>query len=787
MFLMDFFALENRDLSNENDKISSSFQTRKSKLTKRLFHDTASSSSAAAGVKSSSSPSIAPSSSDTVLSGVVHNASILSSGVTNANCSYDFCSFFPDTDFLGGDLLNMPAKSKDQCCDFCHSSMSCKHFTFFDGYCFLKGANVQQKTASLHWGGKSCGNTSWKLPFASNSNSDSGSSSGSSSGGTGSVTKIVSPSNSGSSSSSSSNAAKEKQRYPFTPDMKFGGGGGGGFLASLTSLFSSSFSDHSCCSKEDDIDFSGGDLEFERVDSWERCCETCSGDKRCKTWSFVDGICYLKHSKISKTSKSGVISGVTCQLESPTPLPPPLPERENPQEAIRNAMKHAWDGYANLCFGQDELKPLSETCGNWLGSGLTIIDAMSTLHLMNLTEEFTRAKNWLAQDLKFDYEKDISFFETVIRIMGGLLSAYDFTREIVFLQKAHQLADALMPAFDSASGLPWGKINMATKAHSNPTWSGRASVLAEIGTIQLEYFALSHHLNDSKYENLAQHIVDLLQKSDMKHKGLYPLFLDTNSGRYKNQKLSFGGCGDSFYEYLLKVWLQTNRTKVQYQTMYVESINAMIQHMLKKSSQGYWYLPSFTSMGSFKPEMEHLTCFTPGMMALGSVSGIMDQATAARHMQVAQDLVWTCYQSYQIQNTGVGPESSSFEPNFRAKDAAYNMRPETIESLFYLWRITKDPKYRDWGWNIFVALERWCRRPVGYSGIVDVRAVDTGHAIDRQESFFLAETLKYLYLLFSDDEDLPLMGIDDLKPNASRAGPYWIFNTEAHPLRAWNP
>ena len=93
-----------------------------------------------------------------------------------------------------------------------------------------------------------------------------------------------------------------------------------------------------------------------------------------------------------------------------------------------------------------------------------------------------------------------------------------------------------------------------------------------------------------------------------------------------------------------------------------------------------------------------------------------------------------------------------------------------MESYLLLWRLTKDPKYREWGWEMVQALDKHCKAEAGYSGIRNVYQVASGSANqdDVQQSFFLAETLKYLYLLFSDDN------LIDLKR--------WVFNTEAHPL-----
>ena len=106
------------------------------------------------------------------------------------------------------------------------------------------------------------------------------------------------------------------------------------------------------------------------------------------------------------------------------------------------------------------------------------------------------------------------------------------------------------------------------------------------------------------------------------------------------------------------------------------------------------------------------------------------------------------------------------------QDSANEQRPETVESLFVLYRVTRDPLYRDWGWEILQAFNRHSR--VDSGGFVALQQVNRKYPqrIDRMESFFLSETLKYLFLLFSDDADI--FPLDE-----------WVFNTEAHPLPIW--
>ena len=105
-----------------------------------------------------------------------------------------------------------------------------------------------------------------------------------------------------------------------------------------------------------------------------------------------------------------------------------------------------------------------------------------------------------------------------------------------------------------------------------------------------------------------------------------------------------------------------------------------------------------------------------------------------------------------------------------AVGASHNLlRPEAIEAIFYMWRFTKDAKYREWGWRMFLAFERHCRlKEGGYVGLKDVNNPSSAKD-DKMETFWLAETLKYFLLLFSDDDAL------DLSTH--------VLNTEAHPLK----
>jgi len=224
--------------------------------------------------------------------------------------------------------------------------------------------------------------------------------------------------------------------------------------------------------------------------------------------------------------------------------------------------------------------------------------------------------------------------------------------------------------------------------------------------------------------------------------------------------------GDSFYEYLLKTWILTGKRHDQYKRMYLDSIKGM-QEKLLFEQDGNTFIAEL-NRGKVAKKMDHLVCFVPGMLALGAqhIPEVHDE-----HMELAAKLMDTCYQMYKRQRTGLAPEFVKWGPPGRGMEvgAGHNLlRPETVESLFYLWRFTADPKYRQWGWEIFLAFERYCRVPSGgYAGLKDVRA-ERPTQDDTMQTFWLAETLKYLLLLFSPAEALDLQAK--------------VLNTEAHPL-----
>lgn len=438
------------------------------------------------------------------------------------------------------------------------------------------------------------------------------------------------------------------------------------------------------------------------------------------------------------------------------------------QGAVKEAMLHAWTAYEGKCWGVDELNPISGSCYDWLHQGLTIVDSIDTLLIMGLKDQYNQARKYVAEELSFDHSAYISFFETIIRVVASLVTSYEMTDDSIYLDKAEELATKLLAAFDTPTGFPKSRINLATGQTITPKWQRGYVVLAELGTIQLEFHTLSKHLSKPWFGDKVEAVTQKLNSMDKPFGALYPLYVDPNTARWKKpHQISLGAMGDSFYEYLLKMYLLTDRTMEHYGTMYRQSIAAVLENLLQHDGE-YTYLAEWKDQHIHK--QDHLACFFPGLLALGVAEGV---DVTGSDLRIAKDLVKTCVRTYTDESCGIAAEHVKFHP-YREGDKSYHLRPETVESLFILWRVTGDQQYRDWAWTIFQAINKHARwQAGGFVGIQDVTQPQ-GQKIDRQESFFLAETLKYLYLIFSDDDLIPITGEDA-----------YVLNTEAHPIRKW--
>ncbi|KAM6183613.1 endoplasmic reticulum mannosyl-oligosaccharide 1,2-alpha-mannosidase [Erethizon dorsatum] len=449
------------------------------------------------------------------------------------------------------------------------------------------------------------------------------------------------------------------------------------------------------------------------------------------------------------------------------------------QKGVIEAFLHAWKGYRKFSWGHDELKPVSRSFSEWFGLGLTLIDALDTMWILGLKKEFEEARKWVSMKLNFEKDVDVNLFESTIRILGGLLSTYHLSGDSLFLRKAEDFGNRLMPAFATPSKIPYSDVNIGTGVAHPPRWTSDSTV-AEVTSIQLEFRELSRLTGIKKFqeavENVTRHIHSLSGKKD----GLVPMFINTHSGLFTHLGVfTLGARADSYYEYLLKQWIQGGKTETQLLEDYLAAIEGIKAHLLRRSEPRKLIFVGELAHGRFSAKMDHLVCFLPGTLALGVHHGL-----PMEHMELALALMETCYQMNHQMETGLSPEIAHFntfsQPDLKdvivkPADRHNLLRPETVESLFYLYRLTGDHKYQDWGWEILQSFNKYTRvRSGGYSSINNVQSTHKPEPRDKMESFFLGETLKYLYLLFSDDPDL--LSLD-----------HYVFNTEAHPLPIWSP
>ncbi len=413
---------------------------------------------------------------------------------------------------------------------------------------------------------------------------------------------------------------------------------------------------------------------------------------------------------------------------------------------VRDEFLRSWKAYKQFAWGHDELEPLSKGPRDWYGESLlmTPVDALDTMLLMGLAEEAAEAKQLILEKLSFDRDLPVKNFEITIRLLGGLLSSYQMTGDERLLRLADDLGGRLLPAFESPTGMPYMFVNLKT---GKP--SGARSNPAEIGTLVLEFGTLSRLTGKAAYYDKAKNALVQLYRRRSKI-GLVGEEIDVESGKWLSPQSHVGGGIDSYYEYLLKCSRLFDDKECG--TMWRQSLSALNQHLVDEAPLGLWYAQVEMNTGKrTASEFGALHAFLPAVLALGG------DLRHARSLQASCDKMWRLH--------GIEPDLFDYR-SMRVAAPAYPLRPEIIESAYILHRLTHDPIYLEMGRTYFEAIKDRCRADAGTTVLKDVT---TGEKGDLMPSYYLAETLKYLYLLFSPDSTL---------------GPEWVvFNTEAHPLR----
>jgi hypothetical protein len=362
---------------------------------------------------------------------------------------------------------------------------------------------------------------------------------------------------------------------------------------------------------------------------------------------------------------------------------------------------------------------------------------------MGLDREADEARALIDAKLSFDRDLDVKHFEIVIRLLGGLLSAYEKTNDPRLLALADDLGTRLLPAFDSPTGLPYVFVNLRTgKTH------GTESNPAEAGTLLLEYGTLGRLTGKSVYyEKAKRALVETYKRRSPI--GLVGERFDVDTGAWTRTETHIGARIDSYYEYLWKCWkLFGDRDCL---AMWNDSIAAANRYLPEEVDGMLWYGHVDMATGArVSSEYGALDAFMPGLLAY---SGDLDRA---KRLQDSSFAMWQLH--------GIEPETYDYRKRV-VTEAAYPLRPEIVESTWYLYRTTADPAYRDMGRVLFDDFVRYTRTDAGFASL---ESVVTKEKADDMESFVLAETFKYFYLLYAAP--------DTLDPEKV------VLNTEAHPL-----
>ncbi|KAH7327476.1 putative mannosyl-oligosaccharide 1,2-alpha-mannosidase IB [Rhexocercosporidium sp. MPI-PUGE-AT-0058] len=511
-------------------------------------------------------------------------------------------------------------------------------------------------------------------------------------------------------------------------------------------------------------------------------------------------LCIYFYSSSSSSSSSSPSAETYHNGPSPYKIQATFPQESADAQAIRlerrgqvkDAFRHAWKGYNHYGWMHDEVMPVSgKHKDNFVGWAATLVDSLDSLYIMGLQEKFDEALEALEEiDFSKPNANKVPVFEVTIRYLGGLLGAWDVTEHKypILLQKATQLGDFLTKAFHTQNGLPvpyyWWK---------NQT-SGRLAgvdnvIIAQVASLSMEFIRLSQVTGNKTYAAHIQVITDQLKntQNDTALPGMWPLLADC-SGKdlsFSDERFSLGVLADSAFEYLPKTHLLDHRTSDQYLQMYRIALDTFSKHLFFRPSVPgnpdilmSGNLDMSTDPPAIDGQFQHLACFVGGMVALGSRI-----SASTEELETAAKLTNGCVWGYDNTPTGIMPDFSHVEPcqdptlciwsghgnGFkRVDDPSYQLRPEAIESVFIMYRLTADPIWMEKGWKMFQAIQKHTRTSIANARIVDVMKQWPTHE-DTMDSYWLAETLKYFYLLFSEPD---LISLDE-----------YVLNTEAHPFR----
>lgn len=460
------------------------------------------------------------------------------------------------------------------------------------------------------------------------------------------------------------------------------------------------------------------------------------------------------------------------------------------KEETKQLFYFAHDNYLQKGYPYDELRPIScipktrnfadpddQITNDVLGNfSVTLVDSLTTLAVIGDRDRFSSMVG-LVEDTfpnKFDIDSTVQVFETTIRIVGGLISAHLYATDpskVVYLgeeyngcllELARDMADRLLPAYLTLTGLPVPRINLRSKFDPITIELVYENNVAAMASPTFEFTMLSYLTNDSKYAQVTRYALNKTWslRSELQ---LLPMSFNPQTGQCYSQISGIGASIDSFYEYALKgaILFDDEELYKIWQNAY---------SALNTNSRADWF---YTNVQSTTGQLQtlwvdSLSAFFPGLQVLaGDVEDAM-----LKHLLTSK--LWDTFGGIPERWDFRGSAVLEGKDHLTAEEMRllvplewYPLRPEYVESTYFLYRATKDPFYLNIGVDILESLQTKYKHQCGFGGFQDVT---TGEPQDRMETFILSETLKYLYLLFDVDNEL-----HSARENV-------IFSTEAHPM-----
>ncbi|KAK6085223.1 glycoside hydrolase family 47 protein [Seiridium cupressi] len=463
----------------------------------------------------------------------------------------------------------------------------------------------------------------------------------------------------------------------------------------------------------------------------------------------------------------------TVQYKFPAQASKETQRREQRREQVRHTFQRDWNAYRRFAWMKDALMPVSGSYRDqFSGWAATLVDSLDTLWIMGLRAEFDEAVAAVAEiDFGNSTSDRVNTFETNIRYLGGLLSAYDLSERPVLLAKARELGDLLYGAFNTDNRMPVDFINFERAKSGKGLMVEESVVSASPGTLSLEMTRLSQVTGDPKYYTAMSGVMNLFFRNQNKTNipGLWPTMVsmseeDVTTGT----AFTLAGCADSLYEYLPKMHGLLQGTEPIYDTMSRGFLTAANEHMLFRPM-----LPDEDDIliagnaialeqgqTRLDPETEHLACYLGGAFALGG-----RLLNRPEDIDIGARLTRGCMYAYHSMPSGVGPErwnmvtcksrsecrwnedvwdeEKTKRPEWKehlpkgfttVKDPRYILRPEAIESVFILYRITGRQEFEDAAWDMFLAVSAATQTQYASGSVPDVtRPIDASKNEDYME------------------------------------------------------